>query len=225
MTIKLKLIITFLALTVIPMLFVGVLSFYNAEQALQEGEFENLWNIAEGKEAELLSYLQSKRERASSFASDGFIQDEMERLNSISGSPERIKENNTVVSHLKVNKKPLDAEIIDVHLYDLDGVLIASTDEAEWGENATEEKFFIEGKNSVYIAEAKKYQGHEEEMFIAVSAPVHSKTSNQVIGVLMNSYSLRDIQKILSGERARNLGALSTLDYGADSSLAILWVN
>jgi len=212
MTIKTKLIITFLTIAAIPMLLIGALGFINAKDSLEASALENLNSIAEGKEAQILEFLSSKKERTKDFASDGFIQDNLEAFQKSGNEVEKSKIAEILTKHLNTNKKPLDKDILDVHVLDVRGIIIAVTNKDEIGDDESAESYFEKSLRGAYIDDAHLHEGHREDIFIAVGAPIKSRVSNKVIGVLMNSYSVKNIEDFVSGERAKNLGAPTTIE-------------
>jgi len=82
MSIRVKLIITFLAIAVIPIFLVGALSFFQAKASLEEAALDGLNVVTVAKKAEVMEYLMGKKGRAIDFASDGFIRDQVEFISS-----------------------------------------------------------------------------------------------------------------------------------------------
>jgi len=212
MRVKTKLLVTFLSIAIIPMLFIGVLGFYNSQNALRGQALENLNNIAEGKEAQILEFLASKKARAVDFASDGFIRSSLEQLLTEEYEDKRNGIFENLQTHLIANKKPLDKDILDIHVINVEGVIVVATHEAEVGNNESGEHYFSNALRETYVDDARQYEGHREEVFIAVATPIKSMSSNKTIGVLMNSYSLKNIIEFTSGERAKKLGAPTTIE-------------
>jgi len=174
--------------------------------------FSNYSSFAEGKEAHVLEFFASKKERARDFASDGFIKDSLQMYSVATDKIERENISDTLTKHLLVNKKPLDADILDVHILDENGIIISATRGEEKGSDESNELYFRQSLERVYIDDARKHEGHREEILFAVGAPIKSRTSNRVIGVLMNSYSLSNVEDFISGARAKELGAPTTIE-------------
>ncbi len=79
MRIRQKFIIIFISLTAIPLIFFSVLNYYTAENSLKEQLLTGMRLIAEGKEGQVLEYLESKKQRVVDFASDGFLRKTVKR--------------------------------------------------------------------------------------------------------------------------------------------------
>ena len=104
MSIRLKLLITFMAIAIIPMLLVSALSFYGAQKSLREASLNDLRALAAAKKIAVLEYLSGKKGRTIDFASDGFIRDQAELIAKSADSKERIQASRLLNTHLKINK-------------------------------------------------------------------------------------------------------------------------
>lgn len=229
MSIRKKLLITFLAITVIPLLFISVLSFYNAKTALVDATLNGLKIAAQAKKAEVLEYLTGKKGRTLDFASDGFIRDQAEFITRANTNEEKIRSSRILNTHLSANKKPLDPEILEIRVLDLQGKIIGSS-EGEyllglgWG---TGQPYFLKGMKNTYIQDAGAFvrPGTIEEFqeVIAISTPLKSRTADTVIGVLVNFYNLANIQDVLLGKGSHQWGEPE--ENGKKSSRDIFLVN
>jgi PAS domain S-box-containing protein len=205
MSIRTRLLIIFLAIALIPMSFISTLSFYNARGALVEATLNGLAAAAAAKKAEVLEYLNGKRGRTIDFASDGFIRDQAETISQAATGEEKIRSSRLLNNHLMVNKKPLDREILEIRILDLQGKIIGSS-EGEyllglgWG---VDQPYFLEGLRNTYMQDASVFTrpGTIEEYHevITIGTPLKSRTADKTIGVLVNFYSLANIQSVLLG--------------------------
>lgn len=214
MSIRKKLLITFLAIAIIPLVFVSALSFYNAKTALEEATLKGLRIAATAKKAEVLEYLTGKKGRTIDFASDGFIREQAEFITRASTNEEKIRASKLLNAHLSVNKKPLDPEILEIRVLNLQGKIIGSSQGEYllglgWG---TDQPYFLKGLESTYIQDAGVFvqPGAVEEFqeVIAIGTPLKSRTIDKTIGVLVNFYNLANIQDVLLGRGAHRWGDL-----------------
>ncbi|TAN63162.1 HAMP domain-containing protein [bacterium] len=213
MSIRVKLLATFLAIAVIPLVFISALSFYNAKTALVDATLNGLKIAAQAKKAEVLEYLSGKKGRTLDFASDGFIRDQAEFITSANTNEEKIRASRILNTHLSVNKKPLDPEILEIRVLDLQGKIIGSS-EGEyllglgWG---TDQPYFLKGLKNTYIQDAGVFArpGTIEEFqeVIAISTPLKSRTADTAIGALVNFYNLANIQDVLLSRGAHQWGS------------------
>lgn len=227
MSIRIKLIITFLVIAVIPILLVGALSFYQAKAALEEAALQGLNVAAVAKKAEVMEYLMGKKGRTIDFASDGFIRDYAELISTTAESQELIRASRTLNEHLRINKKPLDPEILEIRILDLSGMIIG-TSEADYllglgtGNN---QPYFLEGQYKTYIQDVSTYiyQGVEElQEVIVIGTPLKSRTSGKIIGVLANFYNLVDIKNVLLGSGSHEWGRLPVANEASSRDIFLV---
>lgn len=209
MSIRLKLLTTFLAIAIIPVIIVSALSLYNAENSLEKAALSGLSLSAEAKKAQLLEYLSGKKGRTIDFASDGFIRDQVELISQSPDIKQRIASSKILNSHLKLNKKTLDEEIVEIRLLDVEGKIIAAT-EGEFllgldtGKN---QPYFLKGLEKTYVQDAGIFMhyGAEKEV-LAIGAPLKGRAGAKTIGILVNFYSLDNIKDVLLGVKGHQWG-------------------
>ena len=202
MSIRLKLLLTFLSIAIIPIIIVSGLSLYNAENSLERAALNGLSLSAEAKKAQLLEYLSGKKGRTIDFASDGFIRDQVEIISQNSDIKQKIASSKILNTHLKLNKKNLDEEIVEIRLLDAEGKIIATT-EGEFllgldtGKN---QPYFLKGLEKTYIQDAGIFMhyGSEKEV-LAIGTPLKGRAGAKTIGILVNFYSLDNIKDVLLG--------------------------
>jgi len=215
MSIRLKLLITFMAIAIIPMLLVSALSFYGAQKSLREASLNDLRVLASAKKIAVLEYLSGKKGRTIDFASDGFIRDQAESIVKSADSKEKIPASRLLNAHLKINKKPLDEEIVEIRVLDLKGSIIATTEgEFLLGlDMGKDQPYFLQGQNRTYIQDAGIFTHYDvEEEVISISAPIKTRNANKTIGVLVNFYSLGNIKDVLLGIKNHQWQETTSLD-------------
>ncbi len=203
MSIKEKLIITFIVIAAIPMFLISVLSFFNAKDSLRQATLSGLNVVAEFKEGEVLLYLEKLKTRNSDFASDGFIRNRLENIDN-EGAMEMLN------THLLVNKKSLDNDLILIDVLDLNGKVRASTEPIRVGSDKSEQQYFKRGERETYIEDI-----HREEdgtLSLEVYTPLKTREDPfKIIGVLVNHYKVEIINTIMTGEMVLGLGAKTQL--------------
>lgn len=204
MSIKSRLIILFLAFSLIPAVFIGLLLLENGRRYIERNTLSNLSFLAVTKKAQLLEFLQAKKEIARVFSSDDRIAGTLARMRAMS-PPEITIEGRALGDYLRADKRPLDTEIIEIHLLDLSGTVVASTDPDFVGRDESEEPYFRAGLEKSSIQDASlHYHAGLVHHYIPVSAPVLS--GGEVMGVLMNGYSITLADELVTGERLERLG-------------------
>lgn len=210
MSIRTRLIIILLTFALIPSLFLGALVFQNSSWEVKKNALLSLKYITDVKEAALLEFMSSKRGRAVDFSTDGYIKESIRLINSLGPKAEKERAGRDLAEYLRVNKRSIDPDLIEIHILDPRGIVISSTDEEFIGKSEAGRPYFTEGLKGSYIqGRAVHLHGGKVHSFMPVSTPVVS--GGKTIGVLMNGYSLDIIGQILSGRRSRLLGATSSV--------------
>ncbi len=218
-----KFITAFIFTAIIPLAVLGYLCYGFAKQMLKKQAIEDLALTAEAKEGHLYSFMDAVKGRATDFSSDGFIRDSAEILQRpVMESQSCKRAQKALHIHLTRNKKPLDETIRLISVVDLNGNVIASTNETLIGQNVSESEYFIHGKKGVYISDV--FASHNSAADgctyqIAVAAPLTDKKKGTLLGVIVNFYDTSELNKILSGEfqaeqetHVRGLKRRETLD-------------
>ncbi len=219
--IKNKLLVTFLIISIIPVVLVCQMVFYKAKVSLRDTVLLGLHAIAEVKEGEVFLYLENLRMRTNDFASDGFIRQQVEKI--VVGDLESDALIRASNDYLTKNKKLLDDMLINIDLLDLNGTIIASTESRRIGRNKLKENHFLAGKEGNYVSVPHDYEG--ELKGLEVSAPIKGRTGKgEVIGVLVNHFSLSDFNEMFSGDLILELGA-KTQKKGVGKTGKIYLVN
>jgi signal transduction histidine kinase len=196
MPIRLKLLIPFLSIIALAMLFVEELSFINSKKALQRQIVSKLDFIAQERRDHIQEFIASKEGVAVAFASDGLIRTELHR---VAENADAAARNNAITAlnmHLRLNKRPLDTSIADVHLLDLDGNVVVST-RAEPGHTETFDfqPFLQVGNQEVVIQHLTGSETQDE--LIVIGTQIRSVDRETAIGVLVNVYDLGQLGSIL----------------------------
>lgn len=202
-SLKGKLIVSFLFISLIPIAIVGYISYSSGKTALRERLFNSLITIAKSRETAVNVFLEGKQGRVIDFASDGFIRDNLIILDtmgvSVPGNRRDVVEE--INNHLIKNKMPLDADIYGINVTDLNGRVIASTVDSEIELDESQTGYFTEtmklnyGECYVGDISISNHFGVETEAFTA-SAPLTDRNSNERLGVIVNYYKASSINKI-----------------------------
>jgi hypothetical protein len=123
MSIKTKLLIFALSISLIPISIITTLYYFNARRTVERQTVSWLTAVAESKKIHTLSFLDSKKGRVIDFSSDGFIRDS---LGIISGRETESDVASNLTRHLKMNKKSLDSQIASIAVLDINGRVVAS---------------------------------------------------------------------------------------------------
>ena len=196
MSLKTKLLIFALCISLIPISIITTLYYFNARKTIEQQTFNWLTAIAESKETHTLSFLDSKKGRTVDFSSDGFIRDSLEIISGGGTKSDAVSGLNT---HLKTNKKSLDSQLTSIAILDINGRVVASTTEKWVGMDMSNEDIF-RSCISKYYGEAYTGKSYSVPYLnvdcIFISSPLTDKHDNKTIGVIINAYDIACLDEI-----------------------------
>ena len=193
-SIKIKLVVLFLAISLLPVVLVGGVSYLSAKNALEKGFINSFEAISQGKEESVLRYLRTKIKVTKGFASDIFVRSTLERIEQ--KGPEASSLTSELCKYILEDKEPVDPDINVTHILNIDGKIVASTDKESIGQDKSQDPYFIEGKKATYVKDA--YFSPAGKQCIAVSVPMKSRSAGEFIGVIVNRYETKELNSILS---------------------------
>ena len=170
MKINQKLILGFLAVSLIPLVIIGF-SGINTSQASLEKHIENhLQTAVKARAKHIETFLELKKARIIDFSSDGFIKNSLAALKD--RDIDSIQVMDDLSEHLIVNKLPVDKEAYEVFVLDPNGKIVGTTNPGkEFGEDFSTDSLFSEGKKGAFIKDAF-FDKEFEQNALALSAPV-----------------------------------------------------
>ncbi|MGR3175548.1 MAG: sensor histidine kinase [Candidatus Scalindua sp.] len=195
-TIKSKLIIFSLCISLIPILVLTTIFYLNARSTLKNQILRELTAIAESKRIHILSFIGETSGRVADFSTDGFIRDSLKTISYGGDQNYAVLSMNT---HLKDNKKPLDPHITAIAVVGIDGKVVSSTNEEIIGEDVSKHDIYIKSIRNAY---GETYVGHTyrysflDEDCIFISAPILDKHGGEKIGIIINAYDLASLNEI-----------------------------
>ena len=234
MSIKTKLLIFALCISLIPISIITTINYFNARSTIERQTLDWLTAVAESKKVHTLSFLDSKKGRVVDFSSDGSIRDILDTISSIGTQSDAVPVLNR---HLKVNKKPLDRHITAIAVLDINGNVVASTNELWIGKDMSKENIFMscvsKDYGEAYIGKSYNVP-YLNENCIFISAPLTSRQENKTMGVIINAYDIAILDEITtkragmgeSGEallgmrKGDSVVFLTTLKYAPDMPLS-----
>ncbi len=182
------------------MLFVGFMlissfggiyiNYIGSKQVLTEHINNHFEAVAKSRANQIETFLESKKERAIDFSSDGFIRDSLRELRN--SSSEEIMED--LNEHLIKNKITIDESFYGVFVLDTEGKIVGTTNpEGEFGEDFKKDSLFIEGRKTAYVKEIF-YDEEFETKGIIVSALIFEQ--EKFLGVVAIRINLDDLNEI-----------------------------
>ncbi len=228
MRIKPKLILVSLSIALATASGVGSLSYTSAREAIKKQALVGLLLAAEAEEGGLYAFLRGIEGRVVDFSTDGFIRDALEAARRLDrGDPRYVSRQRELSGHLRTEKQSLDKTIGLISIIDLDGKVAAATDEGEIGVDESSDDYFVMGRAGPFVSDARHVSSHTkggDRFRFAVSAPLYSRTSGAFLGVIVNFYDTRELDKLLSGRFQVEMGAPSG-SLGRREALDIYIVN
>ncbi len=210
-SIRFKFICWFLVIALVPLLIVGMISYFYGKKIAVEILFDHFVSENDLRKEHIKTFLSAKKGRTIDFSSDGFIRDITKKIvNGIEPSYYREKDIEKLNGHLLKNKVPLDEDIIEIFIVDLNGRVISSSNEEFIDADVSAYDYFQAGKKDVYMSQIyhvpdiriRDRQPAELTLstnrdFMAVAAPLKEKSTLELIGVLVNKVDKSAINKIL----------------------------
>jgi PAS domain S-box-containing protein len=192
-------------LVVVPFIITGIVLYKKTEQVLTNQIYNTLEVASDALEAQLLIFLESKKNRTIDFSSDGFIRESAKQLSLQPGNTAAVKALN---EHLRRNKAPLDHDIYDILVFNNTGKLVSATNGDLLREVEIDSLYFERGREKVVINTIENETG---DRHFSVTAPLTDIKSGAFVGVITLRFHANAIDNILSGETAKLLGAKTVL--------------
>lgn len=205
-----KFLIAFTSIAILSIGSLGFLSYKSARSALKEQAIKDMTLIGDAVEGQFYCFLDSIKGRALDFSSDGFIRSKVQAMQAMGPSSPRFREmQETLGTYLKQQKMPLDNAVKLMLVIGLNGRVIAATSEQEIDFDELRDSYFTEAKKDAFISDVHitHHSDGENIIYIAVSAPIKTLASGELAGVLVNFYSSRELNKMLTGEYQMERGA------------------
>lgn len=180
-SLKAKLLIFGLCISLIPIAIITTISYFNARNTLKQQIMQDLTAIAEFKKAHVLEFLEAKKGRTIDFCSDGFIRDSLEKINR--GKSLRQDNVTALNKHLSINKKPLDPYIAAIEVVDMNGKVVASTNETMIGRDVSDQEIYKRAIHAAYNNPYVSQPYHSTYLnakSIDVSGPLTSKRGSKI---------------------------------------------
>ncbi len=230
MSIKTKLLIFGLSISLIPIFIITTLYYFNARSTIERQTLDWLTAVGESRRIHTMSFLEAKKERVIDFSSDGFIRDSIDTI------ARRGSQSNhasiRLSRYLVMNKIRLDRHIAAISILDINGKVVASTNSGWIGEDMSDKEVFIKGMSKLHVVQPE-YHPVLNESYMYISTPITSRLGNETTGVIVNAYDIAILSEITSnragmgktGEvllgmrRGDNVVFLTSLRYASDKPL------
>ncbi len=204
-------------LILLPIIITFIYNYKKDREHLEEYIKNDLTVMAEAYEGQVYQFIEMSRQRVQDFASDGVIRKHFQDI--IEGSETGDQFLNTYLSRYT---KPIDKSVHSISLLTFDGRIMASTDSSRIGKYFSIEIDTVPRTEGIPVVEKEMtFSGMEQ---IVVLAPVFSIPQEKPIGIIANHIFLSELNRLLTGELIRNLGAKSR-DVGRRKTMEVYLVN
>ncbi len=207
MSIRLKLIVLFLAIALIPALFVGLLTFNNYKNSLVSNHISELRNIVAFKADKIETYFTGLKAGIELSEKSYAIKKDLPILNQFATQPD----NPQFLAAKKLVDGPAKQTqqvfgLSDVMLVNPEGKIVYSSNPRHYSKDFlnflpdTQQKAFQEGKNKVYFSDVFFNKTEDNKPGVLITAPVYD-FNNCFIGVIAFEVDISPIHKLVQ-ERA-----------------------
>ena len=197
-SIKGKLLVFSLIISVIPITTITTIYYFKAGNAFKRQILGALTAVAEARKAHVLELMEAEKVRTIDFSSDGFIRESLQTIND--GGNLKDQAVIDLNRHLSENKMPLDTYITSIQVTDKDGRVVSSTNEAVIGHNIFDRDIFKNAADEVYaglyVSHAHSSDPRSKKQHIDISAPITAGDDRELLGLIINEYDLVLLSKI-----------------------------
>lgn len=198
MSIKSKLILFALCISLIPVTILTVLYYFHARSSINKYQLNNLTAITRSKSLHVMSILNSLKSRTLDFSTDGFIRDSVEAIHR-GDTVSKIQSTVILNRHLLLNKMTLDKNILGIDILDMNGETIASTNEDMIGKNQNIKKGFVEDMDINYeepYINTPHFCSSLGKNCLSIFMLITTREKSQPSGFLVNNYDLAVLNEI-----------------------------
>jgi signal transduction histidine kinase len=196
-----KLFYMFLMVSLIPLTIAGAIVYKYVHDTTKEEVLEGLRFNAYSLKRQLDLLLSKRMFRVADFCSDGFIRDSVEQ---IIYKPEISQIIEKLNIHLKVNKKSLDPDILEIEILNHKGKVIAATSQEQLGKDKSHTDYFrnpflSQEQKGPYFADSLDYSEDNGKLELVFSSILTDKNFHNPLGVLVTKVKgeiLQDMLKI-----------------------------
>jgi PAS domain S-box-containing protein len=196
-SVKGKLLIFALCISLIPITAITTVYYLNARSALKYEIMEKLRAITGSRKQNILSTMDKIKARTADFGSDGFLQNKLESI-ARRGTLSK-NEITRLNQYLRESKLPLSHYLMAIILVDNYGRVISSSNEDLLGKDFSEEEVFKQGISKSYAdpyVSQPDYLSYLDLKCLYVSVPIISRYGDKSPGLIINVYDLASLNDI-----------------------------
>lgn len=196
-----KLFYLFLIVSLIPLTISGVIVYKYVYVSTKQEVLKDLRFNAYSLKSRLDLLLSKRMFRVTDFCSDGFIRDCVQHITYRPSEYSQIIEK--LNTHLKVNKKSLDPDILEIEILNHKGKVIAATSESQIGKDKSHAEYFripflAKEQKGPYFADSIEYSEDQGELQLVFSSILTDKLFQNPLGILVTKVKTEILKKILN---------------------------
>jgi len=211
MFIKNKILFWFLFPSIVIATVTTVFCYLHTSKVVRKNIFDQLEIAVFELHNNIEIFLSGKQGRTADFSSDGFIKNCTEEI----ARKDNMREyyTNVLNNHLVTSKKPLDSDILEVFVTDLNGKVISSTDAGLVGRDVSDETYFSETlKSGSYISDIHSHPDYKQNAYFDVSNVLFIKGGQGSIGIIVNRYNGDCLSRVIHRGIKGKLGQVTQPD-------------
>ena len=195
-----KLLYLFILGSLIPLGITGAIVYKYIHDSTKEEVLRQLRSNSYNLSEQLNLLLSKRRFRVADFSSDGFIRDSVEQMSYLPLENSLITEK--LNTHLVVNKKSLDPDILEIEILNHQGNVIASTSREQIGRDKSHEDYFkipflSQEQRGPFFADALNAPDVPGRLQLVFSAILSDKIFHRPLGILVTKVRGEILQDIL----------------------------
>jgi two-component sensor histidine kinase len=196
-----KLFYLFLLISLVPLGIAGTIVYKHVHDSTRDEVFRQLRSMSYSLNNQLDLLLSKRRFRVADFSSDGFIRDRVEQMAQM--PPEFSEISKELNTHLIVNKKRLDPDILEIEILNQEGRVIASTSREQIGEDKSHEDYFripfvlLENKGP-YFSDALQSSETRDTFHLVFSTLLTDRILQRPLGVIVTKVKGDILQDVLN---------------------------
>jgi signal transduction histidine kinase len=229
MSIYKKLLILFLSLSLLPMLVIGIWSFYTSRESLEKAILRKLEGIASLKVENIEAYFNERRGDVQTAQISFILKENLPILNRLIGditSPDYIKARATVDKFLKTYE--VAYRYFDIMLINPDGIVVYSSNEEhstfQLGKPLFESMWvvFEKGRKVTSFSDVYRDKIRPEQFLMTVTAPIHD-SEGKFIGEIAFEINMNIIYTLIHDRTG--LGATGETLIGKKTADGAIFLN
>lgn len=195
-------------------IFIGIATvvtlYHFFTKTVRQNVFDQLETVADELLEHIGLFVDGKRNRLIDFSSDGFIRDCTDKItNGIDVDSCTLKLNR----HLLYNKQPLDTDIAEIFIVDLEGKVISSTEINRVGKDVSGEDYFSKTMKRGSHINDLHYNSEFKLNTFEISILLTGKDGKNVIGIIVIRYKGDSLRKVTRSGMTGELGGVEKLKW------------